>query len=68
MPIPNAKETLEKLHKEKYYSVRIRKDENNPNYVTERVFVNGECIQIPVGETVDVPETIYKLLSKKGII
>lgn len=68
MAIPSAKETFEMLEKEKKYRIRIRPDKDNPKYVTERVFVNGECIQIPVGEDVEVAETIYKLLIRKGVI
>ncbi len=68
MAIPSEEQTLAKLEKEKKVRIRIRKDENNPNYVTERVFVNGVCYQIEVGEYVEVPETIAKLLEEKGII
>ncbi len=68
MAIPNAEQTYAKLGKETKYTIRIKAEKNNPNYVTERVFVNGECIQIPVGEEVEVPETVYKLLLQKGII
>lgn len=68
MAIPSEEQTLSRLDKEKKVRVRIRKDENNPNYVTERVYVNGVCYQIPVGEYVEVPETISKLLEEKGII
>lgn len=68
MAIPTEEQTLEMLSKEKKVRVRIRKDDNNPNYVTERVYVNGVCYQIEVGEYVDVPETIAKLLEEKGII
>ena len=66
MAIPTEEETLEMLSKEP--KVRIRKDDNNPNYVTERVYVNGVCYQIEVGEYADVPETVAKLLEEKGII
>lgn len=68
MAIPTAEETYAKLNSEKKYTIRIKGEKNNPNYVTERVFINGECIRIPVGEEVEVPETIYKLLVEKGII
>ena len=68
MAIPNSEDTFAMLRKEKQYNICIRKDENNPNYVTERVYVNGECIQIPVGEDVEVPETVFKLLRRKNII
>lgn len=66
--IPDEKETLKKLSKEKQTTIRIRSDKNNPNYVTERVYVNGVCIQIPVGEDVEVSETVRKLLIKKGVL
>lgn len=66
--IPNAKETFELLGKERKYPIRIRADKNDPKYVTEMVKINGECIMIPVGEEVEVPETVYRLLSAKGII
>lgn len=68
MAIPSAEQTFEMLAKEKKFNIRIKGDKNNPNYVTERVFINGECIQIPVGEDVEVPETVYELLKRKGII
>ena len=68
MAIPDGDLTLKMLEKEKHYTIRIRGDKNNPNYVTERVFVNGECIQIPVGEEVSVPETVKMLLERKGVI
>ena len=68
MAIPTENQTMAMLDKEKKVRVRIRKDDNNPNYVTERVYVNGVCYQIEVGEYVDVPETIAKMLEDKGII
>ena len=68
MAIPDEEQTLEMLDKEAKVKIRITADKNNPNYVTERVFVNGVCYQIPVGEYVDVPQTIADLLIKKGII
>lgn len=68
MAIPSSEQTFAMLRKEKQYNINIRKDDNNPNYVTERVYVNGECIQIPVGEDVEVPETVFKLLRRKNII
>jgi len=68
MAIPTEKETLAMLNAETKVKVRIRKDNNNPNYVTERVYVNGVCYQIEVGEYVEVPETVAKLLEEKGII
>lgn len=68
MAIPSEEQTLAMLKKEPKVKVRIRKDENNPNYVTERVYVNGVCYQIEVGEYVEVPETIAKMLEEKGVI
>lgn len=68
MAIPSIEETLRTLDKEPKSRIRITADKNNPNYVTERVYVNGACYQIPVGESVEVPETIAKLLEDKGII
>lgn len=68
MAIPSEDETLAMLDKQKKVHIRITADKNNPNYVTERVYVNGVCYQIPVGETVEVPELIAKLLEEKGII
>lgn len=68
MAIPSAAQTFKMLEKEKKFNVRIKPEKENPKYVTERVFVNGECIQIPVGEDVEVPETVYKLLIRKGVI
>lgn len=66
--IPNAKETFEMLDREEHFQIRIREDKNDPHYVTEIVRVNGECILIPVGETVSVPKTVYECLLAKGII
>ena len=68
MAIPNEEQTLAMLNAEPKVRIRITADKNNPNYVTERVFVNGVCFQIEVGETVEVPETVAKLLQDKGII
>lgn len=66
--IPSEEQTLAKLDKEAKYKIRIKPEKQNPNYVTERVFVNGVCIQIPVGEEVEVSKTVYDLLIGKGII
>lgn len=68
MAIPTEEQTLAMLKAEQKVKIRIRKDDNNPNYVTERVYVNGVCYQIEVGEYVEVPETIAKMLEEKGII
>ena len=68
MAIPNEEQTLDALEKEEQFTIRIRKDKNNPNYVTERVYINGVCIQIPVGEDVKVSETVRDLLVKKGVL
>ena len=68
MAIPDEQETLETLRKEPKKTIRIKPEQNNANYVTERVYVNGVCYQIPVGEDVEVPETVYKLLVQKGVI
>lgn len=68
MAIPSGEQTLKLLRAERQFPIRIKPEKNNPNYVTEAVYVNGECIQIPVGEDVEVPETVYKLLQRKGVI
>lgn len=68
MAIPSEEQTLAALAKEEQFTIRIRKDNNNPNYVTERVYVNGVCIQIPVGEDVKVSKTVRDLLVKKGVL
>ena len=68
MAIPTEEETLARLDKEKKVTIRIKEDKNNPNYVTERVYVNGVCYQIEVGEYVEVPQTVANLLMQKGII
>ena len=68
MAIPNSEQTQKMLNREEKVNIRIPTDKNNPKYVTERVYVNGLCIQIPVGENVEVPKTIANLLEKKGII
>ncbi len=66
--IPSEKQTLDLLSREKQINIRIKTDKNNPNYVTERVYINGVCIQIPVGEDISVPETVYELLKRREII
>ena len=66
--ILSEEETLDFLKKEEQFSIRIRADKNNPNYVTECVYVNGVAIQIPVGEDVKVSKTVRDLLLRKGII
>ena len=68
MAIPDRDDTFAMLDGEKKYNVRIKEDKNNPNYVTERVYINGECIQLEVGTEIEVPETVYKLLLEKGVI
>lgn len=67
MAIPSEEETLRELSAERKISCRIN-SMKNPNYKTERVYVNGVCYQIEVDKTVEVPETVYNLLVKKGII
>lgn len=66
--IPSEEQTLKQLDKEPKYRVRIKPEKENPNYVTERVFVNGVCYQIPVGEEVEVSKTVYEILIDRGII
>lgn len=66
--ILSEEETLDFLKKEEQISIRIRADKNNPNYVTECVYVNGVAIQIPGGEDVKVSKTVRDLLLRKGII
>lgn len=66
--IPSEEQTLAKLDKEPKYKIRIKPEKENPNYVTERVFVNGVCYQIPVGEEVEVAKTVYDILINRGII
>ena len=68
MAIPSEQQTRENLRKENHFKIRIKPEQNNANYVTERVFVDGVCYQIPVVEEVEVPETIYELLKTKGIM
>lgn len=52
----------------KKHTIRIRKEPQHPEYKTERVQVNGYNYWIPVGEEVEVPDTIYEVLIKKGLI
>lgn len=66
--IKTKEETLQGLRAEKQYTIRIKPDSKQPNYVTERVIVNGVDYLIEVGKTVEVPETIYNVLLKKNII
>lgn len=68
MAIPTEEQTMKMLDKEKKVNIRIKSDRNNPNYVTEAVYVNGVCVRIPVGEDVEVPTTVHELLIRKGII
>ncbi len=64
----SEKETLEMLEKEDKFTIKIKKDPNNANYKTERVFVNGVPFMIEVGKEVIVPKTIKDMLEVKGII
>lgn len=66
--IPNEQETLRRLDEEPRHRIKIRRDKNNASYVTERVYVNGVCIQIPVGEDIEVPRTVKELLERKEVI
>ena len=68
MAIISPEQTKAMLDAEPKYQISIKKETNNPNYVTERVFVNGFCVQIPVGEKVEVPQTVYEILQEKGVI
>lgn len=68
MAIPDERETLENLDKEEKVLISIPNKDENPNYVTERVYVNGVCIQIPVGEDVWVSKTVREILKRKHII
>ncbi len=68
MAIPTEEETLEMLGKEPKVTINIKPEKNNPNYVTERVIVNGVTYQIEVGKDVEVPKTVFDALRKKGII
>ena len=61
-------ETKAMLDAEPKARIRIAKDKNNANYVTERVFVNGYPYMVEVGEWVDVPQTIADILAEKGVI
>lgn len=61
-------ETLAELGKERKVRININNKGDDENYLTERVNVNGVTYQIPVGEDVEVPETVYKLLKNKGVI
>ena len=65
--ILGEEETRAQLRAEKKHTIRIKPEENNPKYTTEFVYVNGVCYRIPVGEEVEVPETIYQrlLVAKK---
>ena len=66
--LPSIEETQEMLNNQRKYLIRIKQEANNPNYKTERVIINGLCIQIPVGEEVEVPELVKNLLINKGVI
>lgn len=68
MAIPSPEQTTKTLDKEPKVKVKIRNEKNNPNYTSEAVYVNGVCYQIPVGEYVEVPQTIANMLEEKGII
>lgn len=66
--IPTPEETYKMLNKQKKYKIKITKEQNNPNYVTERVIINGEVILIPVGQEVEVPQLVKELLENKGVL
>ena len=68
MAIPSEEETLAKLNEEEQFTIRIKPEKDNPNYVTERVYVNGVCIQIEVGKDVKISKTVRDLLVAKGVI
>lgn len=61
-------ETRELLDSERKISININNRGDDENYRTERVNVNGVTYQIPVGEDVEVPETIWRMLRGKGVI
>ena len=60
--------TKEQLDKQPKRKIRIRKDPNPkaPNYETCQV--NGYTYTIMKGVDVEVPETVYDILSEAGII
>ena len=64
----NEQQTKEQLRNERQVNVRIREDKQNANYKFERVFVNGVEYDVEVGRDVLVPETIYNMLVRKGVI
>jgi hypothetical protein len=66
--IPTPEETYKMLNKQKKFKIKIRAEQNNPNYVTERVIINGEAILIPVGQEVEVPQLVKELLENKGVL
>ena len=66
--IPTPEQTYEMLNKQKKFKIKIRAEANNPNYVTERVIINGEAILIPVGQEVEVPQLVKELLENKGVL
>ena len=66
--ILTEQETLELLAQERKFTININNRGDDENYRTERVNVNGVTYQIPVGEDVEVPETVYKRLKIKGVI
>lgn len=66
--ILNEQETLDLLAKERKVRININNKSDDEHYHTERVNVNGVTYQVPVGEDVEVPETIWNLLRKKGVI
>lgn len=61
-------ETRELLDSERKIRININNRGDDENYRTERVNVNGVTYQIPVGEDVEVPETIWRMLRGKGVI
>lgn len=48
--------------------IRITPKEEYPDYQTEIVVYNFKTYQIPVGEEVEVPKPVARLLKRKGVI
>lgn len=56
----------EKLEQEEKVKVRLPKDPLNPEILTKRVFINGYAVEIALGKTVSVPQSIYDVLERTG--
>ena len=65
---PELISTRDILAKEKKVRIRIPKDPLNPQIPSMFVYINELSYEIALGEEVEVPESIYKILVNSGRI